>query len=288
MLKSLLDTHLKDTPAYIAARRMIRLFNPSPDPLSQPILIYQMGKVGSTTIELALRSHSRRLHVRHLHMLSDLDAIEAKVRSNLKDPRDTLGEIEKGRNLLEEIRRHPEWRINIVSLVRDPVSRNISAFFQGLSDRFPNYRVDWDAGRLTLRELADSFLADEITHDAPLQWFDRQLKPVFGHDVFATPFDHQKKREIQVLPKTRLLVLRLEDLDHCMADAFQEFLGIRLEKPRSANIGDEKGYADIYRAFKSSLVLPPDYLDRMYTSKLVKHFYTPDEISRFRQTWERS
>ena len=56
-------------------------------------------------------------------------------------------------------------------------------------------------------------------------------------------------------------------------------------EPLKTNVGSAKVYAPLYKEFKNSIVLPESYVDRMYTSKYMRHFYSEEEIARFREKW---
>ena len=57
-----------------------------------------------------------------------------------------------------------------------------------------------------------------------------------------------------------------------------------VEIPRK-NVGAEKDYGELYDAFVAALRPPTDVIDRAYSSRLVQHFYSPEEIARFREFW---
>ena len=48
----------------------------------------------------------------------------------------------------------------------------------------------------------------------------------------------------------------------------------------------EKEYGDLYRAFLREVRPSPTVLDRAYSSRLVRHFYSQAEIAQFRRSWE--
>ena len=52
-----------------------------------------------------------------------------------------------------------------------------------------------------------------------------------------------------------------------------------------SNIGDDKAYHGLYRGFLEFIVLPDSYIDKMYTSKYVRHFYSEEEIEAFKARW---
>src|SRR5262249_47952622 len=63
------------------------------------------------------------------------------------------------------------------------------------------------------------------------------------------------------------------------------FLGIQEFALCNANVSENKEYNDIYKAFVRSIMLPEDYLTRMYDSDFARHFYTDAELKDFRSRW---
>ena len=253
-------------------------------PRGEPIVVYQMGKVGSSTVYRSLRSLGLRRQLHHVHLLNNLDAIEDGVRRLYPDPVGTLAQIEKGRRLRRRIlqRRGTTW--NLISLVRDPVQRNVSAFFESLTEVIPDVYERRARDDIALADIRDAFL-DRFDHDAPLSWFQSQLEPVFGIDVFAVGFDTEKGYATYEAPGARLLVLRLENLMEDGETAIREFLDLDDFALVPANIALDKRYADLYSEFERSVTLPPSYLERMYESRFARHFYSTAEIEAFEQRW---
>jgi hypothetical protein len=88
--------------------------------------------------------------------------------------------------------------------------------------------------------------------------------------------------------RIRLLLLRSENLRAQLNSAMRAFLGLPSLAPRSANTGGEKPYGPVYRRFLAEAVLPPDYLNWMYESRLARHFYHRTEVQCFRDFWSRT
>ena len=96
------------------------------------------------------------------------------------------------------------------------------------------------------------------------------------------PEDHQL---VIATPSVRLLLLRCEDLETAPA-ALAGLVDVDHPVPvPRANVGLDKGYADLYRAFLHALQPTPRQLDRAYGSRFVRHFYSAEEIDRFRRLW---
>ena len=258
-----------------------------------PIIVYQMGKVGSTTVEVSLRETfqklSLNLFIHRLHVLNNLEEEEKKIRLDSIVVKGDLRHIKKVKALRRTMEANPAQYWNLISLVRDPVARNVGVFFHHLHKYLPrgfNLYVD---GKPNLENLLECFLEPLPFHKEPGIWFETQMKPVFGIDAFASPFPKEDGYKIyHDSPRTPLLIIRLENLNQCAEQAMRDFLGLENFQLINANIGEEKEYADVYRAFKEKVRLPLEYINEIYSSKVARHFYTDAELDAFRAKWTRA
>jgi len=257
-----------------------------PSPVVRPIVVFQMGKVGSKSIETSLSNYDLNAPICHSHLLNNLDSIEKHIRITRANPGQSLAEVRRGRRLRKTLLDSSYTQCRVISLFRDPVARNMSAFFENIDEFVPDYRGRISAGNLKTEELIETFLT-HYDHAIPLIWFDRQLKPVFGIDVFTDPFPKEQGYAIYHGQGSSLLLIKLEKLKECAAPAVKEYLGIENFILIDTNVGESKEYRDLYRDFTNSIRLPPSYLDQMYESRVVRHFYSDDEIRRFRTRWSR-
>jgi hypothetical protein len=274
----------------------------------KPLLIYQMGKVGSSTILRSLKaveSISSAYSIYHIHWLNPERLRQEERLYKTAARRNPVKSVSRkrfyqdyvwvGQQLSKRIsnnRKHP-WKI--ITMVRDPIARNVSSFFQNLEtllsyDYRENLRfrtmedVASELQQLFLQNYLDERFLSEIDAD-PLSWFDQELKPTFGIDVFGIEFPVNQGYAIYDSQQAEVLLLRLEDLDRCAPVAFREFLGIENFKIVRTNTGDRKAYSDLYKAFLTSLTLPRHYVESMYNSKYTRYFYTEHEIQAFLGKW---
>jgi hypothetical protein len=98
---------------------------------SQILLVYQMGKVGSTTVTETLTREFGADKVIQAHFLSDHFKQRAAGQNKYKWH---LQQIERVEHLM---RKKQQKRIKLITLVRDPVSRNVSDFFQNPQNYLP-------------------------------------------------------------------------------------------------------------------------------------------------------
>lgn len=272
-----------------------------------PVLIYQMGKVGSETIYRSLTALDLDMPINNIHFLKDADIedVEKKVKSNFHsanlDLAHRLWLSQYIRSLLQKRvgnSGRPKWKI--VTLVREPIARNLSAFFQFFKTQ-PLARSHKEIYRVKsthhkfetiinpddpedINRLAELFF-QRLNHQYPLRYFDLELKAVFGIDVFASDFPKRKGYKIYKEKQADVLLIRLENMRETARDAFKEFLNIDQFDLINTNISHQKDYAPIYKKFVSSVSIPKEYVREMYDSKYMRHFYSQEEINRFTAKW---
>lgn len=249
---------------------------------SYPVIVWQMGKVGSRTIVDTLHEKGYPGAVYHVHVLSDTLVFDGEVYRRSK----LLGNDEYLRNIaLREFFESTQDRCwKIITLVRDPVARNVSAFFQNLSLYVPGVDGNENMDAFGVDRVIEIFFS-EFDHDRPLVWFDEEIAGVAGIDVFKDPFDTVNGFKIYGDEDRTVLVIRLEDLERSGAEALSAYLDYPVDSLVVSNTADTKGYRMLYREFLSRVSFPVDYLDRMYDSKFCRHFYTDTERERMRQRW---
>jgi hypothetical protein len=256
-------------------------------PGGPPILVYQMAKVGSSTVVRSLAARRLPSPVFHVHWLTEPELGEAESRARERWARGATSQscrfIWEGQYLRRQLaRKRPGERWYVVSLVRDPVARNLSDFFRIGPDT-----LGLDLGQDSLEALGPAFLERYERHDEPLAWFDEQLKAVFGLDVYTERFPREKGYAIYENDHARALVVRLEDLRSCADAAFGEWLGVGRFELLDANATEPKATGALYRRFVETVDLPAEYLSRMYESRYARHFYSAQELGSFRRRWER-
>ena len=255
-----------------------------------PILIFQVGKVGSMTVQSALEDMDLGVPIYHAHLLPRMEEFARNNCGWIRDweSSDTYKSLSVWQNIRDEflLWKGSKWRI--VSMVRDPVARNLSAFFQTIADREPEIYRKLQSGEVDIPNLTQVFLQDRGINQAPLVWFDRELDRFFHIDVFATPFDRARGFQLYEARWAKAAVVRLEDFDHALKPAMEALLGVEgFEVRKSVNVGAEKEYAEAYRLFRRQVVLPDTYLETQYSSKFAEHFYSDAEIEALWQQWRR-
>ena len=267
-----------------------------------PIVILQMGKVGSKSVQAGLEACVSDRPIYHAHFLShDRTArTENQRRKFFRTDRYTyLMRPWLNQFLLRTFQRQRDDRTwKLVTLTREPVSRNISAFFENLhvtplavrgeyEIRSDYYEIPPTVVSESDVEILKELFISRATHDSPVRFFDREIREIFGIDVLATGFSIEKGYQIYRHDRVELLVLKLEDLAQCAGEAFRQFLSLENFELINQNVGAEKVYAPLYRAFKSKVRLDQEYVDGLLGSEYMRTFYREDEIRSAREKWLR-
>lgn len=224
-----------------------------------PVFVYQMGKVASSSIYTSLNRQYKGACI-HAHSFS-VSHENAAVRD------------------LYEAFKHENLQIKVISLVREPISRNISAFFENF-ERDTGFK--YQDNPYSIEELLNVFI-ENYKHDIPLTWFDRNIKLNFGIDVYDVPFPDEgfittKNKNID------FLLMRHDLKDNQKEKIISSFVGVKNFRLGNVNIGGKKGYSSTYNKFKT-LSIPEDYIDSMLDSKYVKHFFS-NNIEIIKNKWK--
>ena len=160
--------------------------------------------------------------------------------------------------------------LRIVTIVRNPVDRAISAIF--------HHHKRWIQ---KLHKPFHEMLEDGFNKDWALDWFDNHLLPPFGIDVYSKPWDFKTKHITLEVDNVSCLVLRTED-SKLWKPMVEEFLDRPIRGIGKLNIGH-----NAIEFKKRRVRLSDSFLDYMLNSKLSKHFYSPVERHQFRTKYQK-
>jgi len=246
----------------------------------EPVIIYQMGKVGSRSIKDSLVKYG--VHpVFHVHRLKPDNIIRLK-KEYYEKTKINLHET-TGLRIYNKICKKNR-KAKFLTVVREPVSRNISAFFQNLI-RFTGY--GYDELKMSTDELIQNFIST-YPHNVPLEWFDIELKSTLGIDIYDHEFSKEKGYSTIKKGNFELLILKLELPDHQKQKIISEYMQLDDFKIIRSNVANDKKYSVAYRNFKTKINLPSHYLERMLDSKYTRHFYSDPEINEIWSKWNTS
>ena len=263
------------------------------------ILVFQMGRVGSNSAlfaiqrSLYLEEQGRDCHFKVKKVTEIGDTIIFHSHSV------TAFEMRRYRRTAL-YRARLGLPLKVICPIREPIARDVSIFFSTYVGTRPNLLANADLG-----ELKELFLADSrprrnkikqlgpanermTEHQFTLDWFDRHFRPLTRIDVYKQPFPIDRKWQIYNRGRVEVLLYR-NDLKYSeQADLISRFLGIKLDKIRHINSGDDKDYAKLYSRFRESVKLPEQYLGRMHNSRFAQHFWSPEELKAAADKWRAS
>jgi hypothetical protein len=268
-----------------------------------PVLVYQMGKVGSSSVKDSLWAHGVGpvLHMHWFRPWREQDAAalpleeqqrHAVAREIAQEKRayERFSYRQKIRSLVLEkgyyeviyedvIKKRRGARF--ITNVRDPVSTNVSMFFQS----FQEYAgAQFEEADYSTADLIDIFKNDYI-FSWPLTWFDKEMKPTLGVDVYDHAFPKEKGHQTLENGPYEILLLKCELGDAAKEKAISEFLGLEDFEITRRNESKDKSYAAQYQQFKDALSVSKERLDMLCDSKYATHFYTPRELEKVRARW---
>lgn len=235
------------------------------DPL---VAIHSMGKVGSSTLYRPVKNliGDRAFHIHQLNAKT----IEHAIKSGIG----IVDHIKDSFRFLEA--RDRADRVKLVVPVREPLSRNVSAFFNNLT----RFGIDEQTSDVDL--VIRTFL-ERYPHHIPIRWFDLQVKQPLGIDPYEA-----KAGTPHVFANTKyeLLVVRVEDSDSRIESQLQEYLDNPSISLQRENVGDQKSYKDLYGSFRSTFRPPKSLIQTLYEAEYVKAFYPENEVAHMRSFWE--
>jgi hypothetical protein len=179
----------------------------------------------------------------------------------------------------------PPRKIRVLSVVREPVAQWISVLFH-VARRHPEAL---DPASLTVEKVTRSLTGDlRIVYPwlEPGEWWEqdgwmrRELGGRMGFDVFGTPFPREQGWQVYDGPDARLLIVRHESMGR-IREAVGELYGLPPASVPPARESDDERYMDV----RGQIRLPEPLLDRIYSTELVRHFYTRGEIAGFKERW---
>lgn len=262
-----------------------------------PVLIYQFGKVGSSTLRESLRRSPLKRPVYQVHRLSE-EGIGSYREKYAKFPnsRHLADCLAIGQTLRDKLAIDgrddtgtPTPKFSVITITRDPIAAMLSTFFQTLdnkrADQFRHADGSPDTARI-LKVIHRQFKNFDESTNRICSWFDREIHTTLGIDVFAHPFDTHQGYQVIRTPSVDLLLLRLEDLNRIGALVVSEFLELPTPlKLQSYNRRDRKGLADLYEHVKANLDLPKAVCRKIYRSQYAAHFYSKQERREFIKKW---
>lgn len=251
------------------------------------IAVYQPGRVGSTSVTVAIRSANMGLTF-HAHSLSP-DLRKEMVPKGVITTAKQEETISKYENVARCLRwyLHRKGPMRFIVLLRDPIDHALSHFFYNFTSLTGRSLAErpWTYSELLRLYWVKNTITGYTTFE---YWFEKELQRYTGLDVFAQPFDRERGWQEYKLGNLAVLLMKIELDIPTKNSILSSFLNLKNLQIRSINRGEDQSYASIYQLFRENFSLKQDRLDEIYSGRYAKHFYTQQEISRFMHKWNRS
>ncbi|WP_459415918.1 putative capsular polysaccharide synthesis family protein [Flagellimonas marinaquae] len=249
--RSLAQTIIRKGSAFLVRQKL--------NTLPTTVLVYQMGKVGSSSVHQSIGAVYPG-YCFQIHRFSNHHRY--------------IGEV---------YRQYYKNKIplKIISMVREPIERNVSGFFQTFKK---TTGTEFQKDKVDMEDLMASFL-EKFNHQLPLKWFDKNIYKHFNIDVFNREFP-ERGYDIFVRGNIELLLFKHDLPDAQKEQLISEFLDLEDFSIIRTNISSQKEYASTYQKFKQ-IPLPHSYIDEMLDSRYARHFYG-NELKGLKDKWKKA
>jgi hypothetical protein len=282
-----LRNHFLDRLRYSAPGWLsVLLFRPFyfyaiPNAQPEPVLVYTMGKVGTTSVEAAL-VRSGFPFVFNFHRMNDFRVPPVDDKELLKVYRRQVWLKRWSYPWILE-----KKPVKVITMVRDPIERLLSLYMYNY-ESFTGKRPDAAQIGNLLHDFYKVFEVEYAHSLVPGEFFADEIQKHLCIDVFKTSFPVEKGWQVIERDNISLMVMKLEISDEEKSAALQAWLGSDNSiKIGRVNTSADNGYSDLYKAFKQQARIPRQYAEHMYLSNFMSHFYSDSERQAFQRRWEK-
>ena len=271
MIKSFLKYHVKDRLVLAHQTRALK-HNAQP-----PILVFTMAKVGSLSVYHSLKKSGLE-SVFHIHSLNEQE-VQASIdfcaeHGIYPDSRSPVF-------LLNKALKNNKRKFKIISLFRNPIERNISAFFDAFKIYMgvtpTNYGGDMQA-------LVKAF-HQKVNHSYAVNWYDTHFLEGTGLDVYQTPFNTEKKYTVLENNRVEVILIDSQMDDSKKERLIADFLGLSHFALQNVNLTSQAKHAQLYSNFKAHIRFDKTYINQQLDSKYFNHFFTEEDKKGLIERW---
>lgn len=247
------------------------------------IFVFQPGKVGSSSIVKSLIKKGFIACTSH----------------NIRYEKWDLGGLlrEEYFAYLKYMKRNP---IKIISLIREPIARDISLFWQLIRGKrliyndflekdfylsFEKYLQFAYGDEKNLQEIP-SYIKGRIKWGSQFDWYNTEMLSEFDLNIFEHEFRKEKGYTIIKKGNIELLLLKLEKLNK-LEKIIGDFVGVTDFQLYNDNEAKEFDCHCAYKEFLENVKFKRSYFDFYYNeNEYMKHFYSDSELKDFYKKWE--
>ena len=164
--------------------------------------------------------------------------------------------------------------IKIITGVRDPFSRYISAFFEQSHYLKLDTRIENEDYIRTKLDIHGNFYST-------LEWFDKEINKVFDLDIYSYSFNKELGYTIIKKDKIKILIFRLDKLNN-LNKTIQKFIDNDQFELIVENVTKNN---TIYNKIKKDYKFDLKRINDAIESKYLNQFYTKSEINELKNKW---
>ncbi len=241
-------------------------------------LIYQVGKVGSSSIFQSLKE----LNIENLYQVHNIAKAEELLnKENRLGYKNGMHHFEDGLKVKALLEEKKFDKIKIIVGVREPISRWISDIFQNLDERY-SFLLG-NHGEVDIKKTIE-YINSTLYDEDFMHWFEDELLKTFNINLFDFKFDKQKGYSIINDNNVEVFIYKLEKLDS-LEVKLKDFLEVDNFSLIKANNTNDKSRSEFYSLIKTYLNFDLNFLKEYYSQKLITHFYSQEEIEGFIKRW---
>ncbi|WP_444685513.1 putative capsular polysaccharide synthesis family protein [Alkalicoccus luteus] len=253
---------------------------------SNLVLVHQMGKVGSTSLTVSLKEQGMLpIHIHSFYTPLSTEMYQAyKSISYYRSPSYRFRYYWRHKLVHQLLQKRK--KLKIISLVREPVSRNISMYFHAFQVPLMDLNKEKDnrkESNTNMQALQNDFL-NRFNHTYGISWFHKEFYKAWGIDVYEYPFDQEKGYGIIETEQADVLMIQMEKLNS-LENEIAAFLEIESFTLKNENMGSKKWYHAVYKEFKETLSLDSRYVEALYDSEFMHHFYSRADRMRLKERY---
>ncbi len=205
-------------------------------------------------------------------------------------------------------------RIRIITAVREPISQNLSFFYQEVATgaiykhmimgKLENSNNKEKVISLQIQEKKFSQCKDNtkeffeyfLQHFYPIEGFLNRswdvglIQEFIGEfdkhilNLLKYPFDKEKGYTIIKEGNIEIFVYQLEKLNDIVPE-LSKWVGVSFDKLENGNQASDKWVGPSYKQALKEIEISQKYFDRCYDEPYVKHFYSETDIEKFKERW---
>ncbi|OOB76829.1 MAG: hypothetical protein BEN19_03805 [Epulopiscium sp. Nuni2H_MBin003] len=113
-----------------------------------------------------------------------------------------------------------------------------------------------------------------------IEYFNEQI-----FNLFDYPFNKEAGYSIIKHENLEVFIYQLEKLNDIVPQ-LSEWVGVEFDELVLTNVGEARWNGGEYKKFKKEVKLTQEYFDKCYSDPYVRHFYSEEDIEKFKKRWE--